>query len=264
MTEIAIHEDQLGRKVEVVGRPNRIVSLVPSQTELLHDLGLGERVVGITKFCVHPTDWFRTKQRVGGTKRLHFGAIEELQPDLVIANKEENNRDDVERLACEFPVWVSDVQDLRSALEMIRSVADLTAVDPRKMLADIENGFQQLQPIAPELRTLYLIWKDPYMAAGIGTFIDDMMKRCGCANALSESRYPELSEEQIIRLQPELILLSSEPYPFKGKHVQTLQRLLPEATIKLVDGEMFSWYGSRLIEAAAYLNQFTNEIRKGK
>jgi ABC-type Fe3+-hydroxamate transport system substrate-binding protein len=253
-------KDQVGRTVVVPKYPKRIVSLVPSQTELLFDLGLVERVVGITKFCVHPEEWFRTKSRIGGTKQLDFEAILALNPDLIIANKEENNKEDIERLEKNFPVWVSDVNDLDSALEMIRLIAELTKTDSSKLTQEIQSGFSQLMPIQPQKKTLYLIWKNPYMASGNDTFINDLMQRCGLENMVTDNRYPELDETEIARLNPEVILLSSEPFPFKNKHIQELQNLLPNATIKLVDGEMFSWYGSRLKLAPSYFTNLVESI----
>lgn len=253
--------DQLGREVRLPKEPTRIVSLVPSQTELLFDLGLDSRVVGITKFCVHPESWFRSKTRVGGTKKLHFDVIESLNPDLILANKEENNQEDIERLAKDFPVWVSDVNDLDSALEMIRSVAEITGKNAQPLIKEIELGFSELKPIAEKPKTLYLIWKNPYMAAGTDTFIHNMMSG-GFENACSETRYPELSEADIQRLNPDLILLSSEPFPFKENHISELKKLLPETEIRLVDGEMFSWYGSRLRMAPNYFSDLIGSIAK--
>jgi len=245
--------DQVRRKVKIPNQPLRIISLVPSQTELLFGLGLDERVVGITKFCVHPKDWFRNKTRIGGTKQLNFEAISALNPDLIIANKEENNKEDIERLAEDFPVWVSDINNLDSALEMIEMVGEITGTDASGLTEEIRVGFDKLQPIRPTKKTLYLIWKNPFMAAGSDTFIHDLMNRCGFENVTNQARYPELSEEEIIELNPELVLLSSEPFPFTAKHIQELQELLPKAKIKLVDGEMFSWYGSRLKLVPSYL-----------
>ncbi len=262
MTRIRVHIDQLGREVHITSHPKRIISLVPSQTELLFDLGLGERVVGITKFCVHPESWFRTKTRVGGTKNLHFDAIRQLSPDLILANKEENNREDMERLSEEFPVWVSDVNDLPSALEMIRSVGEITDSDPTRLIHEIEAGFGRLKPIRPIKRVLYLIWKNPYMAAGSDTFINHMLERCGFGNVVSESRYPELTETDIVHLDPELVLLSSEPFPFRAGHIHELQTFLPKADILLVDGEMFSWYGSRMKWAPSYFSELLASIAK--
>ncbi len=248
--------DQIGRTVLIPTHLERIVSLVPSQTELLFDLGLGDQVVGITKFCVHPEEWFRSKPRIGGTKKLNFEAISALKPDLIIANKEENNREDIEQLEKIFPIWVSDINDLDSALEMIQKIAEITNTDPSTLTEEIRLGFDSLKPTRPAQNALYLIWKDPYMAAGSGTFIHDMLSRCGLENVVSETRYPELSMQEIMTLNPEVILLSSEPFPFKETHVKELQELLPEASIQLVDGEMFSWYGSRLRLAPAYFSKF--------
>ncbi len=115
-----IFTDQTGREVSIPSHPQRIISLVPSQTELLFDLGLEEQVAGITKFCVHPEKWFRSKTRIGGTKNIKSALIHQLQPDLIIANKEENVKEQVEELAAHYPVWVSDIHDLQSALDMIR------------------------------------------------------------------------------------------------------------------------------------------------
>src|SRR6185437_6810940 len=117
--------DMMGNKVVLNYPPRRIISLVPSQTELLYDLGLDGTVVGITKFCVHPNEWFRNKKRVGGTKTLHLNIIEELQPDLIIANKEENTREQIETLSTAYPVWVSNIQTISDGLDMIRKVGEL-------------------------------------------------------------------------------------------------------------------------------------------
>ena len=128
---MAFFADQLGRSVELLNAPKRIVSLVPSQTELLFDLGLNDKVVGITKFCVHPEGWYRTKKRIGGTKQLHIDEIKELTPDLIIANKEENVRDQIEELAKDFPVWISDVNNLDSASSMITGIGEITSRKPQ-------------------------------------------------------------------------------------------------------------------------------------
>lgn len=254
--------DQIGRTVRIPKTPQRIISLVPSQTELLFDLRLGERVVGITKFCVHPEDWFRTRPRVGGTKQLHFDIIEQLKPGLIIANKEENNREDVERLQEKFPVWVSDVNDLDSALKMIEAVGRITDADGSALVNEIKANFATLKPLATSRKAVYLIWKNPYMAAGTDTFIDDMLQRCGFENVAGASRYPEMTEEHLVAIDPELVFLSSEPFPFGETHISDLQELLPNAKIMLVDGELFSWYGSRMRLAPAYFAELLASIAK--
>jgi ABC-type Fe3+-hydroxamate transport system substrate-binding protein len=242
--------------------PKRIVSLVPSQTELLHYLGLEEETVGITKFCVHPKEWFRSKTRIGGTKTLNIAAIKKLNPDLIIANKEENVKEQVEELAIDHNVLVTDVNTVEEALEMIKYIGRITG---KEKIADelrdkIKKEFSKI--IRPEepIPTAYLIWNKPYMTIGGDTFINDMLACAGLQNIFANNkRYPEITVDQLrIKDCPqgtacELVLLSSEPYPFKQKHIDELQEQLPGVKIMLVDGEMFSWYGSRMLKAAGYL-----------
>jgi len=238
--------------------PKRIISLVPSQTELLYDLGLGERVVGITKFCIHPESWFKTKHRVGGTKQVDMEKIRALKPDLIIGNKEENQKKDMEALAKEFPVWISDVRDLPGALDLIERIGEITDSSSKAeiMATQIEERFRALVPLEPTRTVAYFIWREPYMVAGHGTFVNDMLARCGLVNVFdaSDARYPQITDQELEEAGPEVILLSSEPYPFKEKHLQELREICPEAVIHLVDGELFSWYGSRLLKAPEYFS----------
>ena len=250
--------DQIGHTINIDSPPCRIISLVPSQTELLAHLGLDKEVVGITKFCVHPDVWFHTKTRVGGTKNVDFHKIEQLNPDLIICNKEENKESDVRALMEKYPVWTSDIHNLDDALNMINSVGEIAdkTEEAKKIVHQIKRNFEELRHTKTEpIRVLYLIWQNPYMAAGKDTFIDYMLSQCNFINACNASlgRYPELSAEQIKSLNPQLILLSSEPYPFKEKHVEELKAHYPDVLPVLVDGEYFSWYGSRLVNAPQYL-----------
>jgi len=244
------------RSVEVSALPQRIISLVPSQTELLYHLGLGDRVVGITKFCIHPDEWFRSKPRVGGTKEVDINKIRILKPDLIIGNKEENERTDIEALEQEFPVWMSDVRDLDGALEMIRLLGQLVGKEPEanQLIHRIETGFAALRPLDPPLSVAYFIWREPLMVAGGDTFINDMLLRCGLENAFGGrgDRYVELAPSELAAADPDIILLSSEPFPFQEKHLLEFNMICPGAPVKLVDGEFFSWYGSRLAQAPAY------------
>ncbi|MEJ7821443.1 MAG: helical backbone metal receptor [Chitinophagaceae bacterium] len=245
-----------------INPPQRIISLVPSQTELLSSIGLEKEVVGITKFCVHPQEWFKTKTRVGGTKNINIDLIKKLHPDLIIANKEENVKEQIEELAKEFTVWVTDVNSLEDAFVMIKDVGELTHknIEAKTLITRIRTNFSHLLPTnlpdrqaGYELQTCYLIWQDPYMTIGGDTFINDMMKHSGFQNLFeNQTRYPEISLEELKTANCQLILLSSEPYPFKQKNVDQLQKLLPGKKIFLVDGEMFSWYGSRLLHAPEY------------
>jgi ABC-type Fe3+-hydroxamate transport system substrate-binding protein len=257
--------DQMGRVIAVPNRPQRIISLVPSQTELLFDLGLDREIVGVTKFCVHPAERAHVKERVGGTKRLEFDAIDRLHPDLIIGNKEENDRDDILKLAESYAVWMSDVVTLADALDMIRRVGLLMgkADASDRLAARIEARFAELRPLARPVRVGYFIWQKPLMVAGQNTFINDMLGRCGMENAFaaeSGSRYPELSTEDISAAGLGTILLASEPFPFSTKHRSAFAEQFPGVPVHLVDGEMFSWYGSRLLLAVDYLQDLLDTL----
>jgi len=257
-----IFTDQLNRTVDITFPPKRIISLVPSQTELLHALGLEEAVAGITKFCVHPERWRKEKQIVGGTKQFHHDRIDELKPDLIIANKEENTRADIEQLSKRYPVWISDVQTLEDALEMIRQLGRITDSEKQsKALAmEIQETFSNL-PAFEIRKVAYLIWRKPFMVAASNTFIHEMLQRAGLENVFGHlERYPEVSLESIVAQKPDALLLSSEPYPFKEKHLEEFQEACPRATITLVDGELFSWYGSRLKLSPAYFRELRKSI----
>jgi ABC-type Fe3+-hydroxamate transport system substrate-binding protein len=242
--------DQMHRKIELSKwPPQRIVSLVPSQTELLFDLGLGEKVVGITKFCTHPNSWFRTKTRIGGTKTVDFTRIAALAPDLILGNKEENDRHQIEELTAHFPVWMSDISTLEHALDMITEIGKLTdsAVRAAKISEQILTVFSEIKPVFPTKRVAYFIWRKPYMVAGGDTFIQNMLEKVGFLNVFAEKlRYPEVSAAAISAANLDLILLSDEPFPFKEKHLAEFRAICPTAEIRIIDGEMCSWYGSRL------------------
>lgn len=266
--------DQLGHSVEIPFPPTRIISLVPSQTELLYDLGLDAEVVGITKFCVHPPEWRKTKTIIGGTKKFNFEVIDRLKPDLIIGNKEENYKEGIEALRQKYPVWMSDIVTPADAMNMMRSVGEITgrATQAEKLITEIQRSLDGIkgwlrEPQPPEKKVvlpsrasgngkmvLYLIWRNPWMGAATNTFIHEMLTLAGFENCLSErERYPELSVVDLTTLNPDLIFLSSEPYPFSEKHIEEIQSLVPNAKILLVDGEMFSWYGSRMRHFASYL-----------
>ena len=265
MTQSQSYTDQMGRQVEVPFPPRRIVSLVPSQTELLFHLGLDEAVVGLTKFCVHPKEKWRSKPRIGGTKKLHLDRIAELRPDLIIGNKEENERNQIEELAKEFPVWMSDIVTLEDAFSMIKSVGEL--VDKQaaagQLLTELGHLFndQTSAPVRPPISVAYLIWRKPWMVAASGTFIDSMLQTAGFQNVFADkTRYPEITLEELSAARPAVILLSSEPYPFQQKHFAEMEEHCRGAVLKLVDGELFSWYGSRMLLAAPYFANLRSEL----
>ena len=256
--------DQMNRAVEINFPPKRIVSLVPSQTELLYDLGLSNEVVGQTLFCIHPDNMHQSKARVGGTKKINFQSIAALNPDLIIGNKEENDQTQIEELMKHYPVWMSDINTLDEALEMIDSVGVLVGKEQEasNIFFQIQEKFNSLSAISNNVSTAYLIWCEPYMAAGHDTFINDMLKRCGFQNVFDTetSRYPEINTTLLQQAHPKLIFLSSEPYPFKQKHIEELNVICPDAKVILVDGELFSWYGSRLLKSIEYFIQLKHDI----
>ncbi|HZY38055.1 MAG TPA: cobalamin-binding protein [Mucilaginibacter sp.] len=259
-----IYQDQLNREIVLPSTPKRIVSIVPSQTELLFDLGLTEKIVGVTKFCIHPEGKVKQVTKVGGTKQLDIEKIKSLQPDLIIANKEENERSQVEELMNICPVWISDISDLTGAIDMIERVGEMvrkTSV-AKELAAEIARKFANLSIRPSGKRVAYFIWRKPYMVVGKGTFIDSMLQKCGLINAFEPERYPEINPEALLEANPDVIFLSSEPYPFKEKHTNELKAIVPNAKIKLVDGELFSWYGSRLSHAPEYFEQLINGMNR--
>jgi ABC-type Fe3+-hydroxamate transport system substrate-binding protein len=254
------HTDQMDRIVILPGIPQRIISLVPSQTELLCYLGLADKIIGRTKFCIHPKQIVKNIPKIGGTKNPRVKDIIEMKPDLIIGNLEENDKESIKQLEKDVPVWMSDIRSVESAIEMIRLVGELTETSSRAktLSAQIEIELRKLETSTkklPQRTCLYLIWKNPYMGVGTNTYVDDIINKCGFRNILKlKPRYPELELQEIVNLSPDVVFLSSEPYPFKEKDVQELEDLITGKLIRLVDGEMFSWYGNRMLKAIPYLN----------
>ncbi len=257
--------DQLQRTINLESTPTKIISVVPSQTELLYDLGLDNSVHGITKFCIHPAHWLKEKTHIGGTKNLNIDKINTIKPDLIIANKEENDEEQIRLLSEKYPVWISDIANLNDAIGMILEIGRITdkLSKSNEIVKTIRSKFNSLVRLVNEVqqkRVAYLIWRDPYLSVGNDTFIHEMLSTCRLNNVFShEKRYPEISPEKLKAASPELIFLSSEPYPFSQKHIDEFNKLCPGSRVILVDGEMFSWYGSRLRLAPDY---FTSLVKK--
>jgi iron complex transport system substrate-binding protein len=249
--------------------PKRIVSLVPSQTELLYDLGLENSIVGITKFCVHPFHFKSTKTIVGGTKTVKYDKIKALQPDIIICNKEENTIEMVEELSSICPVWVTDIVTIDDSLQMISDFGRLfnKRTEAQKWIDKIQFGvqdFQQLMEGKPFKKTAYFIWANPFMVAANNTFINEMLKLNHFQNIYENraERYPEVIIQKMrIQGDPELLLLSSEPFPFKDEHAFELGRYTHHAKTVFVDGEFFSWYGSRLVKAFEYFKMLQQSLQ---
>ncbi len=242
-----MHRDQMGRTVSLSSTPKRVVSLVPSITEYLVDLGVN--VVGRTKFCIYPKESVSEIPIIGGTKNFRFSAIDDLKPDLIIGNKEENYKEGIDKLADIFPVWLSDILTIQDSHRMMEDLGELLGkkTESEHLISLLDTKLSKLTG-SESGKVVYCIWKDPLMVAGTGTYINSFLTHLGFENAISEPRYPEISIEKLADLDPDLILLSSEPFPFKEKHVETFSGILPNAEIKLVNGEFYSWYGTRILK----------------
>lgn len=260
--------DQIGTQHFFKLTPTRIVSLVPSLTELLFDLGLEENIVGITKFCVHPVHFKATKTIVGGTKNIKFDKIKALQPDVIICNKEENTKEIVEQLAQICPVWVTDIITIEDNLQMIHDFGQLfnKRIEAQKWKDKISfanQNFLHFIKDKPIKKVAYFIWANPYMVAGNQTFINELLQINHFQNiyAKKENRYPEV-ELKKMRLEgdPDYVFLSSEPFPFSDEHAFEIGRFTHHAKTVFVDGEMFSWYGSRLLKAFDYFKLLHSKI----
>jgi len=258
-----IFKDQIGHVIELSQKPKRIISLVPSQSEYLWEIGLREEIIGITKFCIHPDEMYRSVERVGGTKNLDIEKIRALKPDLIIGNKEENSEEQIKILQTEFNVWLSDIYNFNDAFEMMEELGKMTGIEKKSLeiIKRIKASLPQIEKSFSELSVAYFIWNKPYMLAAKNTFIAFILDYIGLKNVATHlERYPEVNEEELRVLNPQIIFLSSEPFPFKEKHIEELKNILPDSKIFIVDGEMFSWYGSRLLYLADYLKELKKEI----
>ncbi len=256
--------DHLARRIKVEGLPKKVVSLVPSQTELLVDLGLQDTLVGVTKFCIHPRALRASKTIVGGTKKVNYDKIKSFSPDLILCNKEENTQEMVQALEKIAPVHVSDIKTFTNALQLIDDYGTIfnvteKAQDLQAKILKARLRFRESVQQHNTLKVAYLIWREPLMAVGGDTFINAMLEEVGFQNIFSQStdRYPEITEVDL--KDADIILLSSEPYPFNEKHVLYFEKETGKK-VTLVDGAYFSWYGSRLRKAFPYFSQFLQDL----
>ncbi|MEC4113925.1 ABC transporter substrate-binding protein [Myroides pelagicus] len=261
-------KDQIGQEHSFEKTPKRIVSLVPSQTETLFDMGLEEELVGITKFCIHPYHLKATKIKVGGTKKVHVEKIKALEPDIIIANKEENTLEIVESLKGICPVWVTDVVTLDDNIQMIEDFGALfnKRTEAKKWIDKLNyatKDFINYVKDKESYKVAYFIWREPYMVAGRDTFINELLRLNRFENVYEarEERYPEI-ELRKIRIQgdPEVVFLSSEPFPFSEEHAFEVGRFTHHGKTVFVDGEMFSWYGTHLFRAFDYFKQIHERL----
>lgn len=259
--------DQVGNEATVPFPPRRIVSLVPSITELLYDLGLEEYLVGVTKFCCHPEQAKSDNTIIGGTKSFHLDKISALDPDLIIGNKEENYKEGIEALQKDYPVFLSDISSIEDSIDFISSIAKITSSNGRARDMKLQMSVRQdaflneINATGKKPRVVYLIWNEPFMTIGGDTYINTLLGLSGFENCFDDQeRYPEIDLGDIKNKAPDFIFLSSEPFPFGEKHFSSFEDILPKSHIKLVDGEMFSWFGSRLLLAFDYFTDLRKEL----
>ena len=249
----------------------RIVSLCPSLTELVFDLGLGESLVGVTKFCVHPADGVRGIEKVGGTKTPKIDRIREIGPDLVLLNEEENRVEDAEALeAAGLACHVSFPKTAIDTAEMVRSIGEAVhrPGEAERIARAIEEAAHRARVSSkgrPPVRYAYLIWRDPLMSVSGDTFISDLLRLAGGENAFDDrpKRYPVLEPEELAAAGLDAVLLSTEPFPFQEKHIDEVSRatgLAPEI-FHIVDGELLSWHGSRTPAGIDYAVEVLGRVR---
>ena len=249
----------------------RIVSLCPSLTELVFDLGRGEELVGRTKFCVHPVGRVQRIESVGGTKNPKIARIVELAPDLVLMNEEENRREDADALAAAgLPLHVSFPRDVGETATMVRDIGSAlgNAGEAERIAADIEGRAARVRESArgtQPVRYAYLIWRNPWMVAGGDTFVTAMLALPGGVNVFADhpERYPVVTPVDLAAADPDAVLLSSEPFPFKEKHAEELTSAtgLSRDRVHLVDGELLTWHGSRTPDGIDYAERVMADAR---
>ena len=256
--------DQLGRNLKLQAIPKRVVCLVPSLTELLVDLGLKNQLVGLTKFCVHPENLRKEKVVVGGTKSVHIKRLADLKPDFILCNKEENTPQIVADCAEIAPVYVSDIVAFEELYTLLKDLGEVFQIQTKTQMLtqtlqkQIATFRLRSAPFQKRL-VAYVIWNEPLMVAGDRTFIQTLLELCNFQNAFAHEnqRYPVIQKSDLKDL--DLILLSSEPFPFKEKHIEAFKRHT-RANILCVDGEYFNWYGSRLLKAFDYFEKLLTQI----
>lgn len=234
----------------------KVISLVPSITEALFDLGLTENeIIGRTKFCIHPEEKVKNIEIIGGTKNLNIEKIKSLKPNLILANKEENVKEQVESLKEDFKVIVYNTETIEDNYYLVKNLGLLFNKEKRAQAFNLKvyEVLHQTK-LKSSLKAAYLIWKNPYMTVGSDTFIHNVLSEIGFENIFKNTtRYPEIQVEDLA--EAEVIMLSSEPFPFKEKHIAELKEFYPDKKIMIVDGEAFSWYGTHIAKCENYFKE---------
>lgn len=250
--------DQLGRTVSYTFPPQKIISFAPAITETLFSLGLQNEIVGRTRFCIHPKGIVEKAVNVGGTKDLKIERIHELNPDLIIVEKEENTKEMVEELEAHYPVYAFEVQTVTNALQMLETLGCI--VDRTKqadaLVHDIQRAFSSFPSLYEGKRAAYVIWQNPYMVVGKNTYIQSLLDKLGFINPFTEfeGRYPTITADDLQQANLDYVLLATEPFPFQEKHFPLFEEITNGAKTILVNGEMF-WYGVKMLEAVPYFKR---------
>ena len=254
--------------------PVRIASLVPSLTELAIELGLRGQLVARTGFCIHPAEAVREVRKVGGTKDVNLAKLRRAAPTHVLVNVDENRLDTVEAMrawpAAARPEIIvthplAPRDNLALVAQMVAAFGHLPGVAGRAAMLDeaLRAELALTDPaVRPVQRVLYLIWRDPWMTLARDTYISGMLARVNWltlpatkGGASGAARYPVLGGDEAWLVEVDQVLLSTEPFPFGAKHMDEAQRLCPRARVRLVDGELLSWYGARAVPGLRYLRQ---------
>lgn len=239
----------------------RVVSLVPSITEALFDLGLTENeIVGRTKFCIHPSEKVKNIEIIGGTKNLNIEKIKSLKPDLILANKEENIKEQVEILMKDLKVIVYNTETIEDNYYLLKNLGLLFNKEERAQVFNLKiYEILDQTKINSTIKVAYLIWNTPYMTVGSDTFIHHVLSEIGFENIFKDQvRYPEIKTADLAKA--DVIMLSSEPFPFKEKHIAELKEVYPDKKIMIVDGEAFSWYGTHIAKCENYFKELIAEF----
>ncbi len=261
--------DAVGNILNLNNPPRRIVSLFPSQTHLLAELGLEKEVVGITRFCKFPAHWKKEKKIIGGTKDVHPDRVAALKPDLILANKEENTKEMVEQLQKIAPVYVSEVSTWEDNTSFVDRVGRLTGKEEKaqEIINRLKNKRSEfeLKNRSKKYTALYFIWKNPWMTAGRKTFIDTMLDLAGFENLSVRERYPAWEVDDLKKIQPQIVILPDEPYPFKPeKHLNEIKEIFPQARLLFVKGEPFTWFGAYPAYSFDYFNNLHNSLKNAQ
>lgn len=266
--------DARGQALELATSPKRIICFIPSLTETLFALGLGERIVGVSQYCKYPAEEVACRERVGGVHNPQREKILALAPDLIIANMEENKKEDVEFMEkAGLRVYVTFPKTVEDAIHLIEKLGILTGTTPRarEIAREIREEYERTRRFIKghqPLRVFYPVWRGPYYSINRDTYIHHVLAVCGGENVFAdeEKRYFPVSLEAVAERKPEVILLPSEPYVFREKHKADFSPFedipaVRNGKVRLVDGEKVCWYGVRMREGLPYLRRLFEELR---